>query len=648
MLHSAYWHHAINTTVDQSQPWFWQVAMTFPEAVTADIVQLLNLVGALLYPVALNLSLPMFLYLLVMEKENRVKSLMEFHGMSNAAYVASNFVFFLFIYIVLASLFWICGRALNLSVFVDTAVTTMGMFWLLWGLCLISISFALSTLLNSKSAASMLGYVVALGGPLFATMVALGIYVIAEKPMPAAWFLWPQFAMVRGIYLFTKACTLDNACYPHLWNLHFNDEMSTVLIMMSFDAVFFFVLFLYLDQVLPRSYGIPKHPLFFLQPLLKLCRGGRIRRGGGYEQLAEEANEAAPVAGPRDSDVVAEDELVARLSLEQIQAHYPLVLKQLCKRYEGASRFAVRDFSLAVPESQVFGMLGENGAGKTTTISMLTGLYAPSSGDAFINGYSICNEIDSVHLSIGVCPQFSILWDSLTVREHLLFFARMKGVGILDEKAHVDQSLRDYGLLTVASRLASNLSGGMKRRLCVAIALVGGSRVVFLDEPTTGLDPVSKRQLWSIVSGSKAGRSIVLTTHDLFEAEVLSQRIGMMALGEVKALGSALHLKNKFAEGFRLVVDFRGRASEVDARLKELLQGSSLELTNSFTTSREYRLVPDNIARVFHLMSTESKALGVSAFTIGNLGIESVFERVFAESHAPQAPAEAMVEVVIN
>jgi ATP-binding cassette subfamily A (ABC1) protein 3 len=176
------------------------------------------------------------------------------------------------------------------------------------------------------------------------------------------------------------------------------------------------------------------------------------------------------------------------------------------------------------------------------------------------------------------------LWDNLTVREHLLFFVRLKGVGFLDENAHVDQCLRDYGLFSVKTRLSSALSGGMKRRLCVAIALAGMSRVVFLDEPTTGLDPVSKRQLWSIISASKAGRSVVLTTHDLFEAEILSQRIAIMGLGELKALGSPLHLKTKFATGFRLVIDFKGVAQEVDGRLRELLKhGCTLELLNSFT-----------------------------------------------------------------
>ncbi len=642
LVQTAFWHQMLNTSVLNTQPGQWQIVMTMPEHVTADVIQLLNLVGALLYPVAFNLSLPMFLYLLVMEKETRIKSLMEFHGMSNMSYLASNWIFFLFMYVALASLFWGFGAALNLEVFVATAVTTMGMFWLLWGLSLISLSYFLSAFVNGKSAASMLGYTVALGGPLFATLLALGVYVIADVPMPVAWFLWPQIAMVRGIYLFTAACTLDNACYNHLWSLNASDEMASVLGMLAFDTVAFFVLFLYLDQVLPRSYGIAKHPCFCFQPLLRRWR----RRRGQYDRVEHDGDEPAAAL---DSEVQHEQELVDTLSPYEIEHDYPLVLKHLSKRYEGASKAAVRDFSLAMTPSQVLGLLGENGAGKTTTIAMLTGLYAPSSGDAFVNGSSIVSDIDTVHASIGVCPQFSILWEELTVREHLLFFARLKGVGFLDEKHHVDESLRDYGLLSVATRKAGALSGGMKRRLCVAIALVGGSRVVFLDEPTTGLDPVSKRQLWSIVSASKTDRSVVLTTHDLFEAEILSQRIGIMGLGELRALGTPLHLKNKFASGFRLVVDCQKGAdvAAVDQRLRELLRGCTLHVLNAFVSSREYRLALDDgavtVATVFESMSQHAASLGVAAWTLGNLGIESVFENIFRETHTPQMiPVQAI------
>ncbi len=242
----------------------------------------------------------------------------------------------------------------------------------------------------------MLGYVIALGGPLFATLLAIGVYVIADTPMPIGWFVWPQFAMVRGIYLFTAACAIENVCYGNVWEIPANEEMANVLGMLAFDAVLYFVLFLYLDQVLPKSFGIAKHPLFCFKPLFGLC--GRKRRQ--YAQLEEE-NNISFASRHLDSDVAQEQELVDSLSDEDIAQRFPLVIRHLSKQYDSSSKLAVRDLSLAVGASQVLGLLGENGAGKTTTIAMLTGLYPPTNGDAFVNGNSIVTDIDSVHASIG-------------------------------------------------------------------------------------------------------------------------------------------------------------------------------------------------------------------------------------------------------
>lgn len=213
--------------------------------------------------------------------------------------------------------------------------------------------------------------------------------------------------MVRGIYLITAACTLDNVCYGNVWNIRSNDEMAAVLGMLAFDAVFYFVLFLYLDQVMPRTYGIAKHPLFCFQPLLRLCR----RRGSSeYDVLVED-----PHPGTLDSDVAAEEALVDSLSEHSIQQDYPLVLQHLNKRYDGSAKHAVRNLSLAVGKSQVLGLLGENGAGKTTTIAMLTGLYSPSSGDARVNGHSIVRDIDA-----GKQKKKQLCWISMLI----IFFLR--------------------------------------------------------------------------------------------------------------------------------------------------------------------------------------------------------------------------------
>jgi len=138
----------------------------------------------------------------------------------------------------------------------------------------------------------------------------------------------------------------------------------------------------------------------------------------------------------------------------------------------------------------VFGLLGPNGAGKTTLISILTGLYPPSAGEAYLAGFNVNTEMKDIYLNIGVCPQHDILWDDLTVEEHLLFYARIKGVSPAKEAAAVESSLNTVSLKKFRSRLSKGLSGGEKRRLSLAISLIGSGKGVFLDEPTVRFSPL--------------------------------------------------------------------------------------------------------------------------------------------------------------
>jgi len=162
----------------------------------------------------------------------------------------------------------------------------------------------------------------------------------------------------------------------------------------------------------------------------------------------------------------------------------PLVIASATKsfgRYE-----AIKDISLSVKSGEILALLGPNGAGKTTLINCVLGFYRLSSGTAKISGFDIVREQDQVYRHVGICPQHEILWPDLTPEEHLLFFARLKGIGPKNEKAVVTRCLEQVQLLEERRKLAKQLSGGQRRRLCLAIALVGSPAVVFLDEPTTG------------------------------------------------------------------------------------------------------------------------------------------------------------------
>lgn len=172
---------------------------------------------------------------------------------------------------------------------------------------------------------------------------------------------------------------------------------------------------------------------------------------------------------------------------------------------------AVEDVAFGVETGEIFGLLGANGAGKTTTLSMLTRHFLPTAGDAFIAKHSILSDFSRGAIHMGVVTQTNSLWDRLSVEAHLFLFARLRGVPEDLVTEIVDGTIDQLELTPHRKKLAMRLSGGMKRKLCVAIALIGDPAVVLLDEPSAGLDPVSRRNLWGVILRSMAGRSVVLT-----------------------------------------------------------------------------------------------------------------------------------------
>jgi ATP-binding cassette, subfamily A (ABC1), member 3 len=204
-------------------------------------------------------------------------------------------------------------------------------------------------------------------------------------------------------------------------------------------------------------------------------------------------------------------------------------------------------------EDQITVLLGHNGAGKTTTMSMLTGMIPPTSGTALISGKDIRNDIKRVRGSLGLCPQHNILFDELTVKEHIEFYARLKGLAKNKINAEVVKYVSLLNLENKTNAQSRTLSGGMQRKLSVAVALCADSKVVLCDEPTSGMDPSARRSLWDLLLHEKKGRTILLSTHFMDEADILGDRIAIMASGDLKAVGSSFFLKKKFGVGYRLI-----------------------------------------------------------------------------------------------
>ena len=205
-----------------------------------------------------------------------------------------------------------------------------------------------------------------------------------------------------------------------------------------------------------------------------------------------------------------------------------ITVKDLQKIYPTGQQ-AVKNISFGVEKGQIFGLLGPNGAGKSTTFNIITQLISRTGGEVKLNGKSLDAENKfSIYKDCGVCPQFDSLWDLLTVREHLVVFGRIKGLSGVELKENVDYFLDILHIRQHQNKRSSQLSGGNKRRLCVALASIGAPSMQFMDEPSTGLDPLARVYLWDTIKQTLALRnsSIVLTTHSMPEAESLCSKIG--------------------------------------------------------------------------------------------------------------------------
>lgn len=220
--------------------------------------------------------------------------------------------------------------------------------------------------------------------------------------------------------------------------------------------------------------------------------------------------------------------------------------RKLTKRY--GAKTAVDCLDLTIRQGELFSLLGVNGAGKTTTIRMLSCLSAPTAGEAFVGGFNCVTQPDEVKAVIGISPQDTAVADALTVRENLEFLASLYVSDPAQIQARVEKMLDDFRMREVEHQRARTLSGGWKRRLSIAMALIGEPKVLFLDEPTLGLDVLARRELWRVIERLKGKMTVVLTTHYMEEAEHLSDRIGVLLSGRLAACGTVRELLEQTGE----------------------------------------------------------------------------------------------------
>ncbi|NP_780419.2 glucosylceramide transporter ABCA12 [Mus musculus] len=320
------------------------------------------------------------------------------------------------------------------------------------------------------------------------------------------------------------------------------------------DSFIYFFIAWYVRNVFPGTYGMAA-PWYF--PILPSywkerfgCAEVKHEKSNGLMFTNIMMQNTNPSASKTSPDCA----FPSNIEPEPKDLQVGVALHGVTKIY--GSKTAVENLNLNFYEGHITSLLGPNGAGKTTTISMLTGLFGATAGTIFVYGKDIKTDLNTVRKNMGVCMQHDVLFSYLTTKEHLLLYGSIKVPHWTKTQLHeeVKRTLKDTGLYSHRHKRVGTLSGGMKRKLSISIALIGGSRVVILDEPSTGVDPCSRRSIWDVISKNKTARTIILSTHHLDEAEVLSDRIAFLEQGGLRCCGSPFYLKEAFGDGYHLTL----------------------------------------------------------------------------------------------
>ncbi|XP_056170522.1 ABC transporter A family member 7-like isoform X3 [Syzygium oleosum] len=606
-----------------------------PKPETEVRLDFASLLGPLFFTWVIIQLFPVVLTALVYEKQQKLRIMMKMHGLGDGPYWLISYAYFLSISSIYMLCFVIFGSVIGLKFFTLNNYSIQFVFYFIYINLQISLAFLVAAFFSNVKTATVVGYICVFGTGLLGAF--LFEFFVQDTSFPRGWIivmeLYPGFSLYRGLYELAQYSFTGNYMGTHgmRWGDLSDSEngLKEVLIIMVVEWLVVLFVAYCIDQVTSSGSGTmslfqrfrKKHPSSFRRPSLQR-QGSKV-----FVQMEK-------------SDVSQEREKVEQLLLEPSTNH-AIVCDNLEKVYPGRDgnpeRFAVRGLSLALPPGECFGMLGPNGAGKTSFISMMIGLTKPTSGTAYVQGLDIRTHMDGIYTSMGVCPQHNLLWETLTGREHLLFYGRLKNLKGSALTQAVEESLKSANLFYggVANKQAGKYSGGMKRRLSVAISLIGDPKVVYMDEPSTGLDPASRNNLWNVVKRAKQDRAIILTTHSMEEAEVLCDRLGIFVDGSLQCIGNPKELKARYGGSYVFTMTTSSTyEEEVENMVRCFSPGAIRIYQISGTQKFELPKHEVKIADVFRAVENAKSRFTVHAWGLTDTTLEDVFIKVARSTQA--------------
>eukprot|EP01052_Picozoa_sp_SAG31_P004874 SAG31_NODE_207_length_20316_cov_20.465400_4_plen_1865_part_00 len=583
-------------------------------------------------PVAFMSSVSILVISIVEEKEKKIKEGMRMVGLSESAYFFS----------------WVLTQCLisGLSVAVATYFIRLGGLFprtdisivflalLSYVVSMVPVCVIISLLFkkskNAAQATNIFAVQILIAIPLKLLDGHIGLKRLASVFGPVA--IGQIF--IRTIELETEGSGLQ---WSNIYtsNGHGAISVSIALVIMNTATICCSLLAVYLSFVLPGEYGVRRSPFFLFQHCIAQCQRCRNRSVGVAESSSSillGSHVGSQNARESENHSTATMEAPVQEAVRRNAGDPKVIISHLRKVYEGKKEtVAVKDLNLRLYEDQIFSLLGHNGAGKSSVIGALSALFAPTAGDILVYGHDI-KDADTVRPIMGICPQHDILFEKLTCRQHLRLFAGIKGV--LLTKKEIDRLLNLVDLLDKRDSIAADLSGGQKRKLSVAIALMEEPKLLILDEPTAGMDPMTRRKVWSLLQQGKAGRVTLLTTHYMDEADILGDRIGIMHSGELKCIGSSLFLKNRYGVGYIMSVAKLDGCDE--DKLHEFVSQHVPSAVSVKTVGKDCQFqLPFGMERMFPTLfdglDTNKGDLLISSYGVSVTTLEQVFLRVCEE-----------------
>lgn len=566
-------------------------------------------------------SLIIVVFRMIKDKETKVKEGMKIMGLTESSYFFSWLIY----YVCLNTFHAIFNAAILMGLFKFVSFGYIFIFFWLYGMCIFAMGYFFQSLIDKTRIAMIISILI------YFIMYFVSVAVLSEDVENAPKMvisLLPPTCLQLGLVTLSRfeinflkfdSSTIDLA--------YQNFNAKNFYTMLVIDIFVYLFLGFYFQNIVSQQFGVSK-PFYFLctRSYWGCKKRGKIASINKNNQ--EENNDDVNLIMSKKDKFQDENNYE-----EKIQRGEYLKVSNLVKNF-GTKNNVVDGVSLNFYKDEIFALLGHNGAGKTTIINMLTGIYDKTSGDAHYKGLKIFENMDEYRKIVGICPQQDVLFEQLTVREHLRLFSIFKGkTENLNED--VEKIINDLELNDKADAESRTLSGGQKRKLSIGIALIGGSEIVFLDEPSSGMDITSRRKLWDILKRCTQGRIIILTTHYMEEAAVLGKRIGILSNGQMKCLGTPLFLIDKFGKYLSVNV-IKQNGNTNNDNIIQFFQSKVENLRYDIFSEEILFRIPKstsiNKKALFNDLDQNLDNLGIKTYGASMPTLEDVFLNVSAET----------------